>query len=72
MPERVLKAKEVILSAGFDLASIGAFLLTFLPAIQSVIGVVIGMVILLINIERYKRIRRKNKNEDNGKEKKEN
>lgn len=56
----VEKAKQVLTGIGLDLASVGAWLVGFLPQVQTITGIAIGIVVLLINIERYKRIRRNN------------
>jgi len=61
--------KNIVRNSGIDIASILAFLISLLPAIQTVIGIFIGVVILLINIERYKKIKKSN-NEQQGKEEK--
>lgn len=60
MPKHVFTFKQILLDVGIDLASIGGLVAVFLPFVQTALGVVIAVVILLINVERYKKIRREN------------
>jgi hypothetical protein len=47
---------ENLKGVGVDLSMVIAFLSTLLPVLQGVIGLAIGVVILLINLKRYKKI----------------
>ena len=62
-------AKEVVKNLGWDFTSIAGFIISMLPVVQTVIGVVIAVVILLINIERYRKIKKDNYDETEKEEK---
>jgi hypothetical protein len=55
--------KDLVKDIGIDLSWVAAFGVTFLPFIQTVLGVAIAVVILLINILRYKKLRREAREE---------
>lgn len=67
MPDRVEIVKELAKSISVDLASIVGFLVAMLPAIQNALGVLIALVILLINLKRYKNISKPSKDEESEK-----
>ena len=50
--------KDLVKSVGVDVSLVAAFIASLLPFIQTVLGVCIAVVILLINIKRYKNLRR--------------
>lgn len=57
MPNKLANIKDVTTGVGIDLASVLAFFVTWLPVLQGLIGVSIAIVILLINLHRYKKIK---------------
>jgi large-conductance mechanosensitive channel len=55
--------KDLVKGIGIDASMVGAFVLSLLPFIQTLIGIAIAIVILLINIKRLKKMKREEQKE---------